>query len=72
MVVAQLAEQSFLTPEIRSSNPNLDMSNYLLMCQLYYTEKVENKEKEDGIGPVLSSMAFFFFYTLGILQRNFC
>ena len=66
MVVAQLAEQSFLTPEIRSSNPNLDMSNYLLMCQLYYTEKDEDKEKQAGIGPLFKFNAFLRFYTFGI------
>ena len=41
MVVAQLVEQSFPTPDVRGSNPVISKTLY---CQLY--RKDENKEKE--------------------------
>ena len=48
LLVAQLAERSFPTPEIRSLNPNINkvLSTY---CKLI--RKDVNKEKEAGNGP---------------------
>ena len=43
MVVAQLAERSLPTPEVRGSNPVIG-KNYNVPCQLY--GKDENKEKK--------------------------
>ena len=46
--MAQLAEQSLLTPEIRGSNPNIG-KNSSVNCII---SKDENKEKEAGIRPL--------------------
>ena len=45
VVVAQLVERSLLTPEISYSNPNISKNR-----------KSANKEKEDWIGPLKSSI----------------
>ena len=52
VVVAQLVEQSLLTPEVRSLNPviyKLLYRTFICFCQLYI--KVGNKEKESRNGP---------------------
>ena len=51
VVVAQLAEQSLMTPEIRSLNPDIGNENFqMYICQLLF-RKDKNKEKEAGNGP---------------------
>ena len=51
MVVAQLAERSLLTPEIRGLNPDIGNENFqMYICQLLF-RKDKNKEKEVGNGP---------------------
>ena len=50
MVVAQLAERSLPTPEIRSLNPNIGNILIVFFCQLL-SRKDQNKEKEAGNGP---------------------
>ena len=51
VVVAQLAEQSFLSPEICGSNPNISNEIFrTYICQLL-SRKDGNKEKEAGNGP---------------------
>ena len=45
VVVAQLAERSHLTPEIRASIPDISNILNLFICQLL-SRKDENKEKE--------------------------
>ena len=53
VVVAQLVEQSLLTPEVHGSNPvigkNLFILSICLMSTVYW--KDGNKEKEAGDGP---------------------
>ena len=51
VVVAQLAERSLSTPEIRSSNPDIGNISNIFICQLLF-RKDENKEKEAGNGPL--------------------
>ena len=51
MVVAQLAERSLPTPEIRGSNPDIGNISNIFICQLL-SRKDENKEKEAGNGPL--------------------
>ena len=51
MVVAQLAERSLLTPEIRGLNPDTGNISNVFICQLL-SSKDENKEKEAGNGPL--------------------
>ena len=53
VVVAQLAERSLPTPEIRDSNPDIGNEIFIdvFICQLLY-RKDENKEKEAGNGPL--------------------
>ena len=48
LVVAQLVELLFWTPETRGSNPNIDKF-YLPIFHLL--EKIKVKEKESGNGP---------------------
>ena len=52
VVVAQLAERSLLTSEIRGSNPNIGNTVFsnVLIRQLQ-RRKNKNKEKEAGVGP---------------------
>ena len=50
VVVAQLAERSLPTPEIRGSNPDIGNISNIFICQLL-SRKDENKEKEAGNGP---------------------
>ena len=51
VVVAQLAEQLLLTPEIRGLNPDIGYENFqMCICQLLF-RKDKNKEKEVGNGP---------------------
>ena len=53
VVVAQLAERSLMTPEIRSSNPDIGNKIFqmqLIICQLQ-SRKDKNKGKEAGNGP---------------------
>ena len=50
VVVAQLAERSHLTPEIRASIPDISNILNLFICQLL-SRKDENKEEEAGNGP---------------------
>ena len=50
VVVAQLAERSLPTPEIRGSNPDISNILNIFICQLL-SRKDENKEKEAGNGP---------------------
>ena len=49
VVVAQLAEWSLATSEIRGLNPNIGKVLSVHICQLQF-RKDENKEKEAGIG----------------------
>ena len=51
VVVAQLVEQSLLTPEIRSSNPDIGK---IFIYQLN-KRKGENKEKKAGNVPSLKT-----------------
>ena len=51
VVVAQLAERSLPTPEIRGSNPNIGNISNVFFCQLL-SRKDKNKEKEAGKGPL--------------------
>ena len=51
VVVAQLAEQSLPTPEIRGSNPDIGKISNVFICQLL-SRKDENKEKEAGNGQL--------------------
>ena len=55
MVVAQLAEWSLRTSDIRGLNPNNGKVNRMHLsehiCQLQF-RKDENKEKEAGIDPL--------------------
>ena len=52
MVVAQLAERSLPTPEIRRSNPDIGNELFRMhICQLL-SRKDENKEKEARNGPI--------------------
>ena len=51
VVVAQLAERSLPTPEIRGSNPDIGNISNVFICQLL-SRKDENKEKEAGNGPL--------------------
>ena len=50
VVVAQLAERSLPTPEIRGSNPDIGNISNIFICQLL-SRKDENKDKEAGNGP---------------------
>ena len=50
--MAQLVEQLLLTPEIRSSNPDIGKI-------LSQKVKNKNKEKEDGNGPTLKKTKIF-------------
>ena len=51
MVVAQLAEQSLPTPDIRGSNPDIGKKSLsIITCQLQ-SRKDENKENEALNGP---------------------
>ena len=55
--MAQLAERSLPTPEVRSSNPDIgNISN--INCQLL-SRKDENKEKEAGNGPFKKRLDYF-------------
>ena len=49
MVVAQLVEQSLLTPEVRGSNPVIRKLYITIICQLYRNNK--NKEKRGRERP---------------------
>ena len=51
VVVAQLAERSLPTPEIRGSNPDIGKISNVFICQLL-SRKDENKEKEAWNGPL--------------------
>ena len=52
MVVAQLAERSLPTPEIRGSNLDIGIISIVkFICQLL-SRKDKNKEKEAGKGPL--------------------
>ena len=52
VVVAQLAERSPPTPEIRRSNPVIVIGKTLFDCQLYFnSEKTKINEKEAGNSP---------------------
>ena len=57
VVVAQLAERSLPTPEIRGSNPDIGNISNIFICQLL-SRKDENEEKEAGNGP----LKFFFYF----------
>ena len=48
--MAQLAERSLPTPEIRGSNPAIGNISNIFICQLL-SRKDENKEKEARKGP---------------------
>ena len=54
-VVAQLVEQSLLTPEICGSNPNISK---VLSTNCKLNRKDKNKEKEAGNGPSLEEKYF--------------
>ena len=56
VVVAQLAERSIPTPEIRGSNPDIGNISNIFICQLL-SRKDENKEKEAGNGPFKKNSA---------------
>ena len=49
--MAQMAERSLPTPEIRGSNPDIVNISNIFICQLL-SRKDENKEKEAGNGPL--------------------
>ena len=48
--MAQLAERSHSTPEIRGSNPDIGNISNIFICQLL-SRKDKNKEKEARNGP---------------------
>ena len=48
MVVAQLVEQSLLTPEIRSSNPVIGKILASNLSTNYLIEKIKTKKKRPG------------------------
>ena len=48
VVLSQLVEQTLPTPEISSSNPDIEIKKFIYQL---YNRKDENKEKEAGNGP---------------------
>ena len=59
MIVVQLVERFFPTPEVRGLNPVIGKLLYgtFFYCQLY--RKGENKEKEAGNGPFKKILNIF-------------
>ena len=52
MSVAQLAERSLTTPELRVSNPDIGIELVRTYIYQLLSRKGENKEKEAGNGPL--------------------
>ena len=57
MAVAQLVEQSLAIPQVRGSNPIIDINDqYFTNCNL---EKIKIKEKVVGNGPSLKKLHIY-------------